>query len=59
MMFGVIFKVIGSNLEEKADFPKTFCIGKRRREMMFGVIFKVIGSNLEENWFLADFGQKA
>ena len=40
-------------------FAKTFCIGKRRREMMFGDVFRVIGSNLEENWFLADFGQKA
>ena len=79
MIFGVVFRVIGSNLEENlflADFgqkawtnplgfwqnfkfAKTFCIGKRRREMMFGVVFRVIGSNLEENCFLADFCQKA
>ena len=39
-------------------FSKTFCIGKRIREMMFGVVLRVIGSKGEANLFLAAFGQK-
>ena len=60
MMFGVLFRVIGSNVEEISvlvifgkkrrltpwdfgqnfKFAKTFCIGKRSREMMFGVVLQ-------------------
>ena len=40
-------------------FAKTFCIGKRSREMMFGVVFRVIGSNVEEMSVLVIFDKKA
>ena len=58
MMFGVVFRVIGSNVEEISvlvifdrglsrwdfgqnfKFAKTFCIGKRSREMISGVVLE-------------------
>ena len=44
---------------ENFKFAKTFCIGKRSREMMYGMVFRVIESELEENWFLGIFLQKS
>ena len=40
-------------------FAKSFCIGKRSREIMYGVVFRVIESKLEKNYFLAFFLQKS
>ena len=42
----------------KFKFAKTFCIGKRSREMMFGVVLRAIGSKVEGTCFLAVLGQK-
>ena len=32
-------------------FPKTFCIGKRSREMMLGELFRVTGNKVQANCF--------
>ena len=44
---------------ENFKFAKTFCIGKRSREMMFGVVFRVIESKLEKNYFFRHFWPKS
>ena len=39
------------DLGQNFNFAKTFCIGKRSREMMFGVLLRVIGSKVEAKCF--------